>query len=288
MFSQPVVAIWGVGLIGGSLGMAWRRAGVASRVIGIGRGKLDEAVRLGAIDEACADPAEALGQADVVVLAAPVRAIIEQAASHGRFVRPGAVVTDVGSTKAEIMTAWEAALPAGAAFVGGHPMFGKEVGGVTNASPDLPRGCTWVLTPGARVTAVALNAVRDLAIAAGATVRLMPAEEHDRRVAFASHLPQLAATGLAATAMAADRRLGGVLDLASSGFRDTTRLASSPANVWLDILLTNRAAVLEALGDYRRALEDLETALAQTDPEAIARVFDKAHEARRRVMPRSE
>jgi prephenate dehydrogenase len=283
MFSQPVVVIWGVGLIGGSLGMAWRRAGVVSKVIGLGRGSLDEAVRLGAVDEVYADPAEALGQADVVVLAAPVRAIIGQAERYGRFVRPGAVVTDVGSTKAEIVAAWEASLPAGAAFVGGHPMFGREVGGVANASPDLPRGCTWVLTPGARVTAGALNAVRDLAAAAGATVRLMPAEEHDRRVAFASHLPQLAATGLAATAIAADRRLGGVLDLAASGFRDTTRLASSPADVWRDILMTNRAAVLEALGDYRRALGDLEAALAAADPDAIARVFDEAHEARRRV-----
>lgn len=288
MFSRPVVAIWGVGLIGGSLGMAWRRAGVVSKVIGIGRGSLDEAVRLGAIDEPCADPAKALGKADVVVLAAPVRAIIGQAESHARYVRPGAVVTDVGSTKAEIVAAWDAALPDGAAFVGGHPMFGREVGGVANASPDLPRGCTWVLTPGAQATAGALNAVRDLAVAAGATVRLMPAEEHDRRVAFASHLPQLAATSLAAAAIAADRRLGGVLDLAASGFRDTTRLAASPADVWLDILLTNRSAVLEALGDYRRGLDALAAALDQADPEAIARVFGEAHEARRRAMSRSE
>ncbi|MDF2630965.1 MAG: prephenate dehydrogenase [Symbiobacteriaceae bacterium] len=288
MFRRPVVAIWGVGLIGGSLGMAWRRAGVVSKVIGFGQGPLDEAVRLGAIDEGCLGVAEALGQADVVVLAAPVRAMIGAAVELGRFVRPGAVVTDVGSTKADVVAAWEAALPPGAAFVGGHPMFGREVGGVANASPDLPRGCTWVLTPGARATAEALNVVRDLADAVGATVRLMPAEEHDRRVAFSSHLPQLAATGLAAAAIAADRRLGGVLDLAASGFRDTTRLASSPADVWLDILLTNRAAVLEALGDYRRALGDLAAALEQSDPGAIARVFDEAHEARRRVLPRSE
>lgn len=283
MFSQPVVVIWGVGLVGGSLGMAWRRAGVVSKVIGLGRGPLDEAVRLGAVDEVCADPVEALGKADVVVLAAPVRAIIGQAERFARFVRPGSVVTDVGSTKAEIVTAWEAALPAGVAFVGGHPMFGREVGGVANASPDLPRGSTWVLTPGAQATAAALNTVRDLAVAAGATVRLMPAEEHDRRVAFASHLPQLAATALAAAAISADRRLGGVLDLAAGGFRDTTRLAASPADVWQDILLTNRTAVLEALSDYRRALGSLEAALVQADQEAVARVFAEAHEARRRV-----
>lgn len=283
MSSLPTVVIWGAGLIGGSLGMAWRRAGVVRRIIGVDPLPLADALRLGAIDAAAADPAEALAQADVVLLAGPVRAIIGQAATHARFVRPGAVVTDVGSTKGEIVRAWEEALPRGAAFVGGHPMFGREVGGVVNASPDLPKGCTWVLTPGARSTATALNAVRDLAAAAGATVRLMPAAEHDRRVAVSSHLPQLAATALAAAAIAADRRLGGVLDLAASGFRDTSRLASSPAGIWQDILLTNREAVLEALGDYRRALGNLESALQAGDAAGIAEVFDQAHAARRQL-----
>jgi len=283
MSDRFTIVIWGAGLLGGSLGMAWRRAGVARRIIGVDPGPLELALELGAIDSIAHDPAEALSQADLVVLAAPVRAIIAQAASHARYVRPGAVVTDVGSTKAEIVAAWEAALPPGAAFVGGHPMCGREVGGVANASPDLARGATWVLTPGARSTAAALNAVRDLAAAAGATVRLMPAEEHDRRVAVSSHLPQLAATALAAAAIAADRRLGGVLDLAASGFRDTTRLAASPADIWLDILSTNKAAVLEALGEYRRTLGDLETALRQDDPAAVGALFVEAREARRRL-----
>ncbi|HYF95642.1 MAG TPA: prephenate dehydrogenase/arogenate dehydrogenase family protein [Symbiobacteriaceae bacterium] len=286
--SKPTVAIWGAGLIGGSLGMAWRRAGVTGRIIGVDPAPLDEALRRGAIDVAAADPAEAIAAADVIVLAAPVGAIIAQASSHARWVRPGAVVTDVGSTKTEIVRAWEAALPAGAAFVGGHPLFGREVGGVVNASPDLPKGCTWVLTPGARSTAASLNTVRDLAAAAGANVRLMPPEEHDRRVAVASHLPQVAATALAAAALAADRRLGGVLSLAASGFRDTTRLASSPVEIWQDILLTNREAVLEALGDYRRSLDAFEAALRQSDPAAIAEAFSLAHDARRRLQARTE
>jgi prephenate dehydrogenase len=280
----PTVVIWGVGLIGGSLGMAWRRAGAARRVIGTGGSRsLGLALELGAIDEAIPDPAAAIARADVLVLAAPVSAILEQAATHAKHVRPGTIVTDVGSTKAEIVAAWDAALPAGAAFLGGHPMFGREVSGVANATPDLPRGCRWVLTPGGRTTAGALDAMRALARAAGATPLLMPAAEHDRRVAVASHLPQLAATALAATAETAEQRLGGVLALAASGFRDTTRLAGSPAELWADILLTNRAPVLEALAGYRQTLGALEAAIAKGDAAAIAAVFAEAHAARSRL-----
>jgi hypothetical protein len=137
-------------------------------------------------------------------------------------------------------------------------MFGREVSGVANATPDLPKGCRWVLTPGGRTTAGALDAVRALARVAGAAPLLMPADEHDRRVAVASHLPQLAATALAAAAEAAEQRLGGVLALAASGFRDTTRLAASPAELWTDILLTNRAPVLEALAGFRQTLGAME------------------------------
>ncbi|HWI66130.1 MAG TPA: prephenate dehydrogenase/arogenate dehydrogenase family protein [Symbiobacteriaceae bacterium] len=279
MSRLPVIVIWGVGLIGGSLGMAWRRAGVAARIIGIDPLPLDTAIKLGAIDEAADDPAEALAQADVLVLAAPVRAIIAQAASHARYLRPGAVVTDVGSTKADIVQAWDGALPPGAAFVGGHPLFGREVGGVANASPDLPRGATWVLTPGGTTTGPAVETVERLASAVGATVNSMSPEEHDQRVAVASHLPQLAATALAATAQPHPDALA----LAAGGFRDTTRLASSPAEIWLDILGTNRPAILQALGEYRRVLAELEAAVQQTDTAALDTLFARAHEARRRL-----
>jgi prephenate dehydrogenase len=282
---RPVIAIWGVGLIGGSLGMAWRRAGVASKVIGIGRSPLDEAVRLGAIDGYTADPAAALAEADLVVLCAPVRTIIRQAAEYAAFVKPGAVVTDVGSTKAEIVAAWESRLPEGAAFVGGHPMFGREVSGVANASPDLPRGCRWVLTPGRCATAEAVATLTRLAEATGAAVLIMAPQEHDQRVAVASHLPQLVATALAAGALEADRRAGGgVLDLAATGFRDTTRLASSPADLWTDILLTNQPNISAALATFRQALRELERAVELGDADAIERLFARAQETRRRLQ----
>lgn len=280
------IVIWGVGLIGGSLGMAWRRAELASEVIGIGRRPLDQAVQLGAIDRYVTDPAEGLCEADVVVLCAPVLTIIEQAKSHARYVRPGAVVTDVGSTKLEIVKAWEANLPDGASFVGGHPLFGREVAGVENATPDLPRGCRYVLTPGERAAHEAVERVGALAEAAGGMVKVMSPAEHDARVAMASHLPQLVATALAGAALDADERIGGVLDLAATGFRDTTRIAKSPANLWTDIFLTNPVAIRSALLIFRESLDALEGALEHEDPEAIEEIFARAHEAQRRLPQR--
>lgn len=280
---RPRVVIWGVGLIGGSLGMAWRQAGAATEVVGIGRRPLDEAVRLGAIDRYVTDPAEGIAQADILVLGAPVLTIIAQAKSHARFVRPGAVVTDVGSTKREIVRAWEEYLPEGASFIGGHPMFGREVGGVVNASPGLSQGCRYVLTPGERATAAAVEQIRRLAEAAGGTVRLMSPAEHDGRVAFASHLPQLVATALAASALDGEERVGNVLDLAATGFRDTTRIADSPAELWTDIFLTNPAAIRSAVLVFREALDGLEEALQSGCADRIASIFDRAHVARRRL-----
>lgn len=280
------IAIWGVGLIGGSLGMAWRQAGIAREIIGIGRKPLDEAVRLSAIDRWTTDPAEGLAQADVIILCAPVLTIIDQAATHARYVRPGAVVTDVGSTKAEIVRAWEQHLPAGASFVGGHPLFGREVAGVENASPALPGGCRYVLTPGSTAAPEAVERVRRLAEAAGGHVRIMSPAEHDARVAMASHLPQLVATALSGAAIDAEERIGGVIDLTATGFRDTTRIARSPANLWTDIFLTNPVAIRSALLIFRESLDRLERALEQESPEAIEAVFARAHQAQKRLTDR--
>lgn len=280
---KPRIVIWGVGLIGGSLGMAWRRSGAASEVVGIGRRPLDAAVRLGAIDRYVTDPAEGIAQADVLVLAAPVGIIIQQAAGYGRLVRPGTIVTDVGSTKAAIVAAWEAHLPQGAAFVGGHPMFGRECSGVEHAAADLPAGCRYVLTPTERTDPRAVAAVAGLVRAAGGVMRQMAPAEHDARVALISHLPQLVATALAAAAGEADRQMGGVMDLAAGGFRDTTRVASSPVELWADIFLTNAGAIQDALAQFRDSLDQLAAAVARGDRQQLAERFAKAHEARNRL-----
>ncbi|MGE5675927.1 MAG: prephenate dehydrogenase [Mycobacterium leprae] len=280
--SRPTLFLWGAGLIGGSLGMALRRAGAVQAVIGCDPQPDPAAVTLGAVDRFVADPLEALAVADVVLLAGPVQAIIDQAATYGRHIRPGTVVTDVGSTKEAIVAAWERHLPEGAAFVGGHPLFGREVSGVANASPDLPAGRRYLLTPGARSTPAAIATVQQLAEAAGCQVQLLSPADHDRRLATTSHLPQLAATALAATALAADEADPGLLALAATGFRDTTRLAASPAEIWTDILLTNAEAAGAALTRYRQVLDDLATAIATGDGATIARVFHQANTAHAR------
>jgi len=309
------VVIWGVGLIGGSIGMALRQRGLADEVIGIGRpGKagaaageaaagsgvreVHEAVRLGAVDRMVTDPEAALARADLVILAMPVQAMIDLAPHAAPLFRPGTVVTDVASVKGAVVAAWERRLPDGVAFVGGHPMFGRERSGVAAASADLIPGCRWVLTPGERA-ATLLNAGRrggevsplelvwELAAALGADPVVMSPAEHDRRVAGASHLPQLVATALAAAARDLDEAEPGTLDLAAGGFRDATRIADSPSALWHEIWANNRPALREALAAFRSALEELEEAIAAGDADAVATVFQRAHAARRRVAGRS-
>lgn len=311
------VAIWGVGLIGGSIGMALRQRGLADEVIGIGRPatraaaadasgpgggagawEVPEAVRLGAVDRMVTDPAAALARADLVILAMPVQPMIDLAPQAAPLLRPGTVVTDVASVKEAVVAAWERHLPDGVAFVGGHPMFGRERSGVAWASADLIPGCRWVLTPGQRAVTVLkarrsgaevspLELVWDLAAALGALPVVMSPAEHDRRVAGASHLPQLVATALAAAALDLDETQPGTLELAAGGFRDATRIADSPAALWHEIWANNRPALREAVAAFRGVLADLEAAVDAGDFGALAAVFERAHAARRRVGGRT-
>ncbi|WP_264844639.1 prephenate dehydrogenase [Caldinitratiruptor microaerophilus] len=279
------VAIWGVGLMGGSLGMALRWAGAAREVVGIGRDRrtLRVAQELGAVDRWETDPEAGMAGAQLLVLGAPVRVIRDQAAEWGPRVPEGCVVTDLGSTKAEVVAAWEAHIAPGAAFVGSHPMAGSERAGVRAARPDLYRGARWVITPTPATPPWAAALVARVAEAVGARVLWMPPDLHDRRVAYVSHLPQIVATATAAAAQKGDEAVGWVMSLAAGGFRDTTRVAASPVYLWQDILLTNRDPVLAALADFREALDGLEAAVRAGDPEGIARWFSRAHEARSRL-----
>jgi prephenate dehydrogenase len=287
------VAIWGVGLIGGSLGLGWRAAtatgdllgqaawpdGVGTlRILGVDRADvLSRAVARGAID-AGVSPEEAIAQAQVHVLAAPVGAILDLAEQIGPRLPPGTVVTDVGSTKVEITARWEARLAPRAAFVGGHPLFGREVSGIEAADPALAQGARWFLTPGARATESALALVEGLVRLLGARpIRTTPAE-HDAAMAVISHLPQAVASALAAS-LAGDSALG----WAGRGFRDATRLAASPAEIWLDIFRTNRRPLLAALDSFRERLDHLRRAIQEGDEAAIAGLFAQAQEAVRRA-----
>lgn len=276
------VAVWGMGLMGGSLGLALKAVGAVEQVVAIGRDakSLATAVQVGAADSFTLDPAEGMAGADLLVLGAPVQVIIRQAEEWGPRVPPGCVVTDLGSTKSAVVAAWERHLHPEAAFVGSHPMCGSEKAGVANSRADLFRGARWVITMTERTPPRAGALVARVAEAVGARTLWMPPDLHDRRVAYVSHLPQLVATAAAAAAQKGDEQAGWALGLAAGGFRDTTRIAASPAHVWLDILFTNRDAVLEALAAFREALDGLEQAVRTQDAAAIQHWFSRAHLAR--------
>ena len=281
-------AILGVGLIGGSLGLRWRAQGVVGHVVGFGRNRhhLERAVELGAIDEGVADLGAAVRDADLVVLCAPIRAALELAEEVARHAAPGAVLTDCCSTKAEIGAAMAAALArhsSAAVFIGGHPMAGSEHAGVESADPYLFEHAVWVLCPPPGADGPDLLRLTALVEATGAHVVRLEPERHDRRVAAISHLPQLAAVALAEAAGEAAAADPGLLSLAGGGFRDTTRIAASPAAMWLDILATNRGPVLTAIEAMQRLLDGLRAAIASGDEATVVEHFAAALAVRQRV-----
>lgn len=271
------VAIVGVGLLGGSLGLDLRERGLARRVIGITRSP-DTALRIldrGAAD-ACGVEVAAIAGADLVVLAQPVGAIIASFPEVSRYARPSAIITDLGSTKSDIVRAGEAELDG--RFVGGHPMAGSHMAGVGAARTGLFDGATWVFTPTERTERTALARLTELAEALGAVPVRLDVETHDLIAAAVSHMPHVAACAVALAVgdlAEGDTRYG---DLAGGGLRDMTRLAASPDYLWRDILATNRSNTRAALIRLRERLD--EAVSAMEDDEAIADLFARAAAAR--------
>lgn len=289
-------AIIGVGLIGGSLGLRWRQQGVVGSVVGFGRNRLtlERAQALGAIDEVAPDLMTAVAGADLVVLCAPIGTCVALAPEVARLVDGGTLVTDVGSTKAVMEAAMAQALAPRAhealppAFVGGHPMAGAERAGVEAADPYLFENAVWVLCPGRFGPPAAVARLRPLVEATGAHAVEIAPDRHDRRVAAISHLPQLAAVAIAQAAGEAQAQDPGLLSLAGGGFRDTTRIAQSPAEMWLDVLATNRGPVLENLDRLQAHLKELRAAVATGDDDAIRRHFAAAAHTRGQVPARQK
>jgi len=253
---MQTVAIVGVGLIGGSFGLALRQAGFAGTILGVSSPEsLRAALERGAITDAAVSLAEAAGRADLIYLSQPIGRILDTLRHIDALVRPGALVTDAGSTKSAIVAAARQHVVRGA-FLGGHPIAGKERRGVTEADGDLFRGRAYALTPdepGTIATPAAADFV-EWVRRIGATPVILRAEEHDRIVAYTSHLPQLVSTALAATVA---EQAGHRLAVAGPGLADTTRLALSPFEVWRDILATNSLPIEQALTAYIDKLEHL-------------------------------
>lgn len=253
------IGIVGLGLIGGSIALAARERWPSALVIGIdNKAVLETAMRRNAVHVAAAE-LEALAEADLVILAAPVgqnRALLVELDAH---VRHEAVVTDTGSTKRDIVEA-AAALLARFTFIGGHPLGGAAVGGLEHARPDLFRDRPWLFTPSRDVDTSALDRLTAFVSGLGSAPTVMSADEHDRLLAFLSHVPQLAASALMHVVGNAVGEGG--LALAGRGLADTTRLSSSPADIWRDIAAANADQIGPALETLIDVLQSLRTDLA--------------------------
>lgn len=280
------VAIAGLGMIGGSLGMALRRRRLAGRVIGLTRraATIDEGVRCGAIDEGSLE-ASGAADADLVVLAAPVLAFEHLAKNLAPHLKPGCLVTDVGSTKAQITARIPGLLPDGVDFVGGHPMAGSERGGVLAGRPDLFEGAVWVLTRAENARPQSVERLREMVRALGATPVEMEPALHDDAVARISHLPHVVAAALAEAAESGLVPAEVLRLLIAGGFKSTTRIAASPPEMWRDICLTNREAVLASLRDFEACVARFREALERESAGDVLDAFGRGKSARDRLAP---
>jgi prephenate dehydrogenase len=252
------LAIVGVGLLGGSVAKAARLGGLARRIVGVGRDpeRLRPAVEDGTLDTAVTDLDAGVREADVILLAAPVLAIEGLLERVWGAAANGALITDVGSTKRNIVRMAERlAVTRPLAFVGSHPLAGSEQAGYRVARADLFRGATVVVTPTEKTELAALKTTTGLWEALGARVTSLDPETHDRTVAAISHLPHLIACALVD---GAGRVEPGALELAARGFRDTTRIAGGDPDMWTEIFLANRDALTAGIEAFRQALGDLQ------------------------------
>jgi prephenate dehydrogenase len=278
------VTVVGLGLMGASLAGVLR--GACRAVVGVARRieTVEAALDQGLVDRGTTDLAGGLAGADVVVLATPVRVIRCQLAEISPLLPEGCLVMDLGSTKAAIVAAMEE-LPAHVQPLGGHPMCGKEVSGLEAADPALYRGCTFILSPLPRTSPEALALARDLVRATGARPLVLAPERQDFLAATLSHLPYLLACALVATADATTSPDPAAWQIVAGGFRDTSRVAGSDVQMMLDILLTNRAEVLRAVGVFQDQLQALARLLEERDEEALSQALAHLRDKRREMFP---
>jgi prephenate dehydrogenase len=281
LFKQ--MTICGVGLIGGSLALVARQAGLAGKIVGLGRSaeNLELAHQRGIIDVATRDPIAAARGANLVVLATPIRTMPATLSAMRPALPPDAIVTDVGSVKRWVIEHLEPELGPQMALVAVHPIAGKETTGAGAADAALFTGQRVIITPSERSTPAAIEQIETLWKATGARVSRMPPEVHDQVLARASHLPQIVSSALAAALD--DSAVSGtrVVDYGAGGLRDTTRIAASSPEMWVDICLTNRAALIEALTGLRGVLDEFAACLERSDAAGLSRLFERGRAMRK-------
>ncbi len=277
------LAVVGVGLLGGSVAQAARATNLARSIVGVGRDRARMAPALadGTLDALTTDLADGVRGADAVVLAAPVLVLERLLERVWSSLEPDALVTDVGSTKANIVRVAERlGTTAPRAFVGSHPMAGSNLAGYAVARPDLFRDATVVVTPTERTDARAVKRVTELWESLGARVLSLDPVTHDRAVAAISHLPHLVAMALVD---AVERGTPGAFHVAARGFKDTTRIAASDPQMWQEIFLANRDALTATLADFRGALDDLERLVQAGDADALRAAIERIRVVRERL-----
>jgi prephenate dehydrogenase len=256
---KKAVCIIGLGLIGGSIGMAIKKKGLA-RVIGLTRerAKVLHAVKIKAVDYAGMNIKGMVQGADIIFICYPMHLIITELKKIIQFVKPGTIITDVGSTKELIVKQAEKIVPKGIFFVGGHPMAGKEQTGIDVAEQGLLEDKIYVLTKTKNTNIKALNALRSLILKVGAKVVVLDPAAHDKVVAGVSHMPIAVAASLVDSVNKSGKSKDLMIKLAASGFRDTTRIASGDPSLGTDMFTTNKKAVLDSISSFKKALGEIE------------------------------
>jgi prephenate dehydrogenase len=276
MTRWDTVAIVGVGLLGGSIGLALQHRGLARDVVGIGRraASLRRARRCGTVTRTTLDLARGVRAAQLVVVCTPVSEIVDRVCALAPHCAPGALITDVGSTKALIVRQLAQRLPSGLAFVGSHPLAGSEKTGPEHAWPDLLQDRVTVVTPGPANRDEEVEAIEQFWSALGSRVLRMTPAAHDQVLATTSHATHVIAAALAAATPQA------ALPLVARGWQDTTRVAAGDPAVWLPILLTNRREVLKSLRNFEKVLAAYRAALRHEDAAQLVQLLEAGRQIR--------
>ena len=278
----PRVAIIGVGLIGGSLAISLREKGLAENIIGVGRGKenLERAKELGVVDLFTHDIAEAVKDADLVVVAVPVVSSIGVIKDALKGMKKGAILTDVGSVKGALIDEIDNDVPGGIDVVWAHPIAGTEHSGVEAAFSGLYAGKICVITPTDNSSASALEAVTSMWKSAGSEVLLMDAATHDEIFGAVSHLPHIAAFSLVNAIVDMEEDRGDILKFSAGGFKDFTRIASSSPKMWRDICVMNRDSILTVIDGFQASLMKLKGLIDGKDFDSLEAEFQRAKDFR--------
>jgi len=281
------IALIGIGLIGSSISHACRRASLVGSIVGSARtpATVETAMRLGLIDEGFVTAAEAVVDADLVILCTPVGLCGPIAKEISRSLKPGAILTDVGSVKAAIVRDVSPHVPKGVHFVAGHPIAGTEQSGPESGFAELFDGRWCILTPEAHADGRAVEKLRAFWEALGSKVEVMTPEHHDLVLGITSHVPHLIAYNIVNTAAHLERVTDSeVIKFSAGGFRDFTRIAASDPTMWRDVFLNNKEAVLDMLGRFTEDLAELQRAIRFGDGDTLFRLFSDARAIRRGIV----